>query len=113
MAVQGWLMTLYQIAPGGARSKRIKWNKPLLPPYTKLLREERDQNTTHQREVLIAGIPNCSGRSEIKTRTRIINNKIPLYQIAPGGARSKQVLGQCCRGNSYTKLLREERDQNS
>ena len=59
----------YQIAPGGARSKRI------------------GGVARH----VTAAIPDCSGGSEIKTRCQV-NPNAGEYQIAPGGARSKHGL---------------------
>jgi len=57
-----------------------------------MLREERDQNA---KAVGIEGkdwIPECSGRSEIKTYHLLWLEIGDGYQNAPGGARSKQLL---------------------
>src|SRR5665213_956641 len=102
----------YQIAPGGARSKRGSSVTNTTGNNTKLLRGERDQNAhgfwTPARRL----IPNCSGGSEIKTSLSIHRCFSLEYQIAPGGARSKRRHWRsiCRRWN--TKLLRGERDQN-
>ena len=60
--------TRYQIAPGGARSKRNGADECADHPDTRLLRGERDQNIGGALALTTAEIPDCSGGSEIKTR---------------------------------------------
>src|SRR5665213_137576 len=102
----------YQIAPGGARSKRASPLTNTTGNNTKLLRGERDQNGATGAQLAGAGIPNCSGGSEIKTYFSADDDANSQYQIAPGGARSKPYLGFTQAPYSNTKLLRGERDQN-
>src|SRR6266496_1332335 len=77
-----------------------------------MLREERDQNAYSFAQYFDDRIPECSGRSEIKTGTATGSKRIWGYQNAPGGARSKRQ-GRWYRGKRLdTRMLREERDQN-
>src|SRR5665213_2783590 len=80
----------YQIAPGGARSKRGSSVTNTTGNNTKLLRGERDQNLVPCHPAGPSVIPNCSGGSEIKTMANNARADARKYQIAPGGARSKR-----------------------
>src|ERR1035438_138203 len=79
---------------------------------TKLLRGERDQNARRLTSLEPWLIPNCSGGSEIKTARAGSAWQQGEYQIAPGGARSKQLPALGLHRRQNTKLLRGERDQN-
>ena len=93
--------TGYQNAPGGARSKLRSISGHLEQRDTRMLRGERDQNQIVPSPKSKVQIPECSGGSEIKTRTASKLRRSGGYQNAPGGARSKHtvVIGGCrgCR----------------
>ena len=98
----------YQIAPGGARSKRgLDLGQRVSD--TRLLRGERDQNAPRL-DAAPAGYQIAPGGARSKRfRPRCLTTR---YQIAPGGARSKPA--NCRRFHQPdTRLLRGERDQNA
>src|ERR1700722_11756347 len=77
-----------------------------------MLRGERDQNGI--RFVIVSGdvIPECSGGSEIKTKSPGKQLNTDGYQNAPGGARSKPLPRPFPTSCPDTRMLRGERDQN-
>ena len=104
--------TSYQIAPWGARSKRHVPLSDSSIRLTKLPRGGRDQNVVDVFNARLNGLPNCPVGGEIKTAT--VERCWPprAYQIAPWGARSKQLFVVLQVVSILTKLPRGGRDQN-
>ena len=72
----------YQNAPGGARSKLDPLLRPTQLQDTRMLRGERDQNGGPAISAVHAGIPECSGGSEIKTSLPLRQKDLQGYQNA-------------------------------